>query len=171
MITALDTNVLLDILAGDERFQESSLRAVERAATDGSLVICDLVYAELSLAFLSQQELDRFLDENSIEVQPLNRSALFRARLAWKAYRRHGDPRARALADFLIGAHADAQSSQLLSRDRGLYRKYSPRSRCWTPPPGSGAESAADPAVRSSRQILRTRKLLISLCRGIEECL
>lgn len=37
MITALDTNVLLDILTGDQRFQESSLRAVERAATDDSV--------------------------------------------------------------------------------------------------------------------------------------
>jgi predicted nucleic acid-binding protein len=124
MITALDTNILLDILAGDERFQAASLHAVEQAASRGSLVICDLVYAELSLAFLSQKELDRFLDENSIEVQSLNRSALFQAGLAWKAYRRHGGPRARVLADFLIGAHADVQSSQLLSRDRGFYRKY-----------------------------------------------
>ncbi len=126
MITALDTNVLLDILAGDERLQEPSLRAVERAASAGSLVICDLVYAELSLAFLSQKELDRFLDENSIEVQSLTRSALFRAGVAWKAYRRQGGPRARVLADFLIGAHADAQSSQLLSRARDFYRKYFP---------------------------------------------
>lgn len=126
MITALDTNVLLDILAGDQRFQESSLRAVERAASDGPLVICDLVYAEISLAFLSPKELDRSLDENSIEVQSLNRSALFRAGLAWKAYRPRGGPRERVLADFLIGAHADAQSSQLLSRDRGFYRKYFP---------------------------------------------
>jgi predicted nucleic acid-binding protein len=124
MITALDTNILLDILAGDERFQEASLQAVEEAASRGSLVICDLVYAELSLAFLSQKELDRFLDENSIEVQSLNRSALFQAGLAWKTYRRHGGPRARVLADFLIGAHADVQCSQLLSRDRGFYRKY-----------------------------------------------
>lgn len=124
MITALDTNVLLDILAGDERFQEPSLRAVEQAASRGSLVICDLVYAELSLAFLYQKELDRFLDESSIEVQSLNRSALFQAGLAWKAYRRQGGPRTRVLADFLIGAHADVQCSQLLSRDRGFYRKY-----------------------------------------------
>ena len=124
MITALDTNVLLDILAGDKRFQESSLRAVERAAADGSLVICDLVYAELSLAFLSRNDLDRFLGENFIEVQSLNRSALFQAGLAWKAYRRRGGLRARVLADFLIGAHADAQCSQLLSRNRGFYRKH-----------------------------------------------
>lgn len=124
MITGLDTNVLLDILSGDERFQEFSIAAVERAASRGSLVMCDLVYAEISLHFLSQADLDGFLDENSIEVQSLNRSALFRAGLAWKAYRREGGPRVRVLADFLIGAHADVQCSQLLSRDRGFYRKY-----------------------------------------------
>src|SRR5579862_6939574 len=84
MITALDTNVLLDIVAGDGRFTDLSLEAVERAAAAGALVISDPVYAELSASFASQRNLDQFLDENQIAVRSLSRAALFSAGRAWK---------------------------------------------------------------------------------------
>lgn len=43
---------------------------------------------------------------------------------AWKMYRSQGGQRDRMVADFLIGAHALAQADRLLTRDRGVYRKY-----------------------------------------------
>ena len=49
MITAIDTNVLLDLLIPNEKFFELSLRAVEEAASEGSLVVCDVVYGELCI--------------------------------------------------------------------------------------------------------------------------
>jgi hypothetical protein len=55
MITAVDTNILLDILLPDESFYEASVLALEGAASSGSLVICDLVYAELCIHFLAQR--------------------------------------------------------------------------------------------------------------------
>jgi predicted nucleic acid-binding protein len=137
MITALDTNVLLDILVGDDRFKESSLNAVERAAAAGALVICDLVYTELAAYFASQQELDQFLDENGIGVQSLGRSVLFRAGRAWKAYRQAGGTRARIVTDFLIGAHAESQCTALVSRDRGFYRARYPGLKLIDPSPTS----------------------------------
>jgi hypothetical protein len=42
MITAIDTNILLDILVPNEKFYEASATAIEDAASSGSLVICDL---------------------------------------------------------------------------------------------------------------------------------
>jgi len=54
MITAIDTNVLLDILLADARLFSVSSRALEQAATQGSLVICDLVYAEVCVHFRNQ---------------------------------------------------------------------------------------------------------------------
>jgi predicted nucleic acid-binding protein len=47
MITAIDTNILLDIFLPDPVFGEKSLSAVESAFEKGALVICNVVYAEL----------------------------------------------------------------------------------------------------------------------------
>lgn len=124
MITALDTNVLLDILIPDERFFERSLATIQAAADEGSLVICDPVYAELCGQFRSQLECDRFLQENRIGVERVSRQAMWTASLAWHRYRRAGGKRDRILADFLIGGHALCQTSRLVTRDRGAYRKY-----------------------------------------------
>ena len=141
MITALDTNVLLDILLANEKFVEISTQALEEAAAAGSLVVCDLVYAELCAHFRARQGCDEFLEENEIRIEALSRSASFLASQVWRSYRRQGGKRNRILADFLIGAHAQLQASCLLSRDRGFYRAMFPTLRL-IDPTGSGKRKA-----------------------------
>ena len=126
MITAIDTNILLDILVPNEKFYEASVSALDAAATAGVLVVCDLVYAELCIHFTAQRECDGFLADNEIRVEPLRREAHFLASRTWRTYRKQGSQRTRILADFLIGAHAQTQATRLLSRDRGFYRKLFP---------------------------------------------
>jgi predicted nucleic acid-binding protein len=133
MITAIDTNVLLDILVPNEEFYEVSAAALQECATAGSLVICDLVYAELCIHFATQRECDAFLEANEIRVQPLTREAHFLASRTWRTYRQQGGKRARILADFLIGAHAQRQATRLLSRDRGFYEKLFPSLALYDP--------------------------------------
>ena len=126
MTTAIDTNILLDILVPNENFYEASANALQHAADNGTLVITDIVYAELCIHFEAQRECDAFLEGNEIRVQALGREALFLASRAWRTYRKQGGKRTRILADFLIGAHAQKQATRLLSRDRGFYRKLFP---------------------------------------------
>jgi len=126
MITAIDTNILLDILVPNENFYEASANALQDAAGEGSLVISDIVYAELCIHFDAQRECDAFLEGNEIRVQALTREAHFLASRVWRTYRRQGGKRTRILADFLIGAHAQNQATRLLSRDRGFYGKLFP---------------------------------------------
>ena len=126
MITAVDTNILLDILVPNEQFYEASGDALEGAAGGGSILISDIVYAELCIHFENQRDCDAFLEGNEIRVQALTREAHFLASRAWRTYRQQGGKRTRILADFLIGAHAQKQATRLLSRDRGFYRKLFP---------------------------------------------
>jgi len=126
MITAIDTNVLLDVLLPNDEFCDAAMAAIEQSVTAGSLVICDAVYAELCVHFSAQQDCDDFLAANQIRVEALTRASQFAASRVWREYRLQGGPRARILADFMVGAHAQFQATRLLSRDRGFYRKLFP---------------------------------------------
>jgi predicted nucleic acid-binding protein len=126
MITAIDTNILLDILVPNEAFYQGSVDSLQNSASAGSLVICDVVYAELCIHFDARRQCDAFLEDNEIRVEALTKESHFLASRAWRTYREHGGKRTRILADFLIGAHAQTQATRLLSRDRGFYRKLFP---------------------------------------------
>jgi hypothetical protein len=121
MITAVDTNVLLDILIPNPVLHEASLTALSAASNRGSLVVCDIVYAELLSQFSTRTECDNFLSNGEIQVERLTPDASFLAGRSWRAYRSRGGSRTRILPDFLIGAHATLQASRLLTRDRGFY--------------------------------------------------
>src|ERR1700730_2872323 len=100
MITAVDTNIFLDILVPNQQLCEISFQALEEASNSGSLVICDLVYAELCIHFSTQRECDRLLEDSEVRVEHHNREAHFLASRAWRAYRQQGGSRTRILADF-----------------------------------------------------------------------
>ena len=126
MISAVDTNILLDLLRTDSPNHTQSRDRLRDAYDRGAVVVCDIVYAELVPAFAERTALDRALRGIGATLSPMNSSIAFEAGWRWKQYRAAGGPRNRIIADFLIGAHALAAADTFLTRDRGFYATYFP---------------------------------------------
>ncbi len=129
MITAVDTNILLDVILVDDQYGPESRERLRTAYDRGAIIVCDIVFAELVPAFGDRDALERALDEIHATLSPITSSIAFEAGSRWMQYRRAGGPRNRIIADFLIGSHALAYADTFLTRDRGFYDTYFPEFR------------------------------------------
>jgi predicted nucleic acid-binding protein len=132
MLTAVDTNVLSALWSAEPLAAEMS-EALEKAASDGTLIICAVVYAELlahpkaSLDFVVD-----FLAATDITIdfpvgEPVWREVA--ARFSKYAIRRRasrGGNAKRLVADCIVGAHALIRADRLLTLDRSRYSRDFP---------------------------------------------
>lgn len=124
MITAIDTNILLDVFTDSPEYAEESSDKLRDAYNKGSIIVCPVVYAELSFAFTSQESIDSALAQLNIKISPFSTKSLYRSGQIMKKYKSKGGHRERVVPDFMIGAHAIEHAEALLTRDRGFYRDY-----------------------------------------------
>jgi len=124
MITFVDTNVLLDIFLPDPKWGQKSKICLELAFKQGSLIINEIIYSKLAPQFPNKVLLDSTLKTLSIRIVSIDLESAYHAGQIWQKYRKAGGKRNRILADFLIGAQAENHAEQLLTRDRGFYKKY-----------------------------------------------
>jgi predicted nucleic acid-binding protein len=126
MITAIDTNILLDIFLPDKKFAPKSAKLLKLAYDEGALIICDIVYAELVPQFEERQKLDDTLRKINVSLSSTDADIAFLAGERWNLYRKSGGIRKRIITDFLIGAHALNKAERFITRDRGFYKSYFP---------------------------------------------
>jgi len=124
MITAVDTNVLLDLFGADPRYGPASREALRSCREQGGLIACDAVWAEVSAAFPTTTQACSAMERLGVQFVPLDLAGAAGTGQAWRAYRSNGGTRERIISDFLIGAHAASHADRLLTRDRGFYRRY-----------------------------------------------
>jgi hypothetical protein len=125
MITAVDTNILVDILEPDPVHGLRSKEALKKCLREGAAVACDVVWAEAATAYgQNPDKLVEALRAMRIGFSAMSLEAALAAAESWHSYRNRGGGRDRIAADFLIGGHASIQCDRLLTRDRGFYRKY-----------------------------------------------
>jgi predicted nucleic acid-binding protein len=121
---AVDSSVLVDVLAADLRFADSSEASLGRALAEGDVVICDAVVAEIHTLLEGAEATMESLASLGIRYLPISEPAAVRAGHMQRRFRDRGGRRERVVADFLIGAHALMQCDALITRDAGFFRDY-----------------------------------------------
>lgn len=121
---AVDSSVLLDVLAADPHFSEASEASLGQALAVGDVVVCDAVVAELHALLAESEPTMEGLSSLGIRYLPTSEQAAVRAGHMQRRFRERGGRRERVIADFLIGAHALLQCDALVTRDAAFFRDY-----------------------------------------------
>jgi predicted nucleic acid-binding protein len=133
----VDTTVLIDILKDEfAAYQERLYSALEN---DEDLTVPTVVYAELMPQFRGDIKLlNSFLKEHCIKIEPLDIDSVRVAGQRWMQYLKRKSKiqcpqcghllgmREHFLSDFYIGGYALTKCDAIITRDRGIYRKYFP---------------------------------------------
>lgn len=135
MRVCVDTTILIDILKDEFRdCQESLYAAIKK---NEALLAPSVVYAELMPQFNADIKLlNSFLKEHRINIEPLDIESVTAAGQRWLKYLKRKsriqcpqcghqlDMKEHFLSDFYIGGYALTKCDAIITRDRGIYRKY-----------------------------------------------
>jgi len=124
--TLVDSNVILDVLTEDPRWDAWSAAALAQAANAGPVYINPIIYAEVSIGVATIEEMEEVLPAASFPRLPIPLEAAFLAGKAFLRYRKRKGTKTTPLPDFFIGAHAAVAGLRLLTRDSRRYRTYFP---------------------------------------------
>jgi hypothetical protein len=123
-VIAIDSSVVIDLLANDAGTAEGAEASLRQALTAGPVVVCDVVLAEITTALRDGAEALGVLEEMGIAYVPVESKSAVRAGEMQRRYRQRGGHRERTVPDFIVGAHALLQCSALITRDAAFFRDY-----------------------------------------------
>ena len=140
MRICVDTTILIDVLKDEfQSFQDILYAAIEK---NEDLTAPSVVYAELMPQFNGDIKLlNSFLKEHRINIEPLDIESVTASGRRWMKYLKRKsriqcpqcgqllDMKEHFLSDFYIGGYALTKCDAIITRDRGIYRKYFPELR------------------------------------------
>jgi len=121
MITAIDTSVLMTIARQGERWERWA-KALTKAANEGPLVVCCVVFGEFSQGYRKPEMALQHLHSLHIHYDPIQPLT---AQMAYRdSMRSRKEPH--MLPYHLIGAHASFQADRLAVDSMGDPRQFFP---------------------------------------------
>ena len=137
MKVCVDTTILIDILKDEFKdFQDKLYLALSKGE---DLAAPTVVYAELMPQFNGDiRLLGEFLEEHKIKIEALDKDSAGAAAKCWMKYLKKRSKvkcpecgqklnfKEHFLSDFYIGGFAITKCESILTRDRGIYKKYFP---------------------------------------------
>ena len=144
MKICVDTVVLIDILKDEFRSNQKKFYAA--LAAKETLIAPVVVFAELMPQFRGDSNMAQsFLKEHKINIEALGLADVSIAAARWLKYLKrktkakcpncghHLNKKEHFLSDFYIGGFAVAKCDAMLTRDRGIYKKYFPDVQIYDP--------------------------------------
>lgn len=123
MRTALDSSVLLALFKKETGWEKWN-DLIRESLSLGPLLVCPVVFAEVSMGFPSDKVCLTALQSLGIEYSRFTPRSAWIAGQVFLRYRREGGPRDHLIPDFMIAAHAETQAHRLAAIDRGYLRRY-----------------------------------------------
>ena len=120
--TAIDSNVLIDIVSADPQYGPSSREAVENCAREGSLIVCAEVVAEFATGCSSAPDSLAILQALTISYLDIGVQGAAEVGEVRSRKSKGG----RILADYMIAVHAATHGDRLLTRDAEFTRMKVP---------------------------------------------
>ena len=68
MITAIDSNILIDVIGSPSRFTDPAIQALDEARQEGALIISPIVVAEIAGHFSSASQQEKCLREMGLRA-------------------------------------------------------------------------------------------------------
>lgn len=144
MKICVDTVVLIDILK--DEFRSKQRKFYSALTAKETLLAPVVVFAELMPQFSGDGDMVKsFLEEHKIGIETLDLAAVSIAASRWLKYLKrkskakcpkcghHLNRKEHFLSDFYIGGFALDKCDAILTRDRGIYKKYFPDLQIYRP--------------------------------------
>jgi predicted nucleic acid-binding protein len=121
VISAVDSSVILDVLADAPPFADASETVLRQASLEGKLIVCECVIAEVYPAINDVDAFNEFIADWQFEFVPSSSESAELAGRYFASYLKRGGRARRVLPDFLIASHALVHADRLLARGRDYF--------------------------------------------------